>query len=164
VYFINQNYNGILGFLLDSSSHESYTHFSIPLPPKDSGSGDIDISIGNMQGVTHLGTEFVIDDLDFTDYAFVAQPNNVTFGIEQNYPNPFREGTTIGYVLSADCDNVRLEVLNLLGERVALLKDGPDLKGEHQFLFSREGLTPGTYVCRLISPQGISSRFIQLIH
>jgi hypothetical protein len=42
------------------------------------------------------------------------------FGLSQNVPNPFNPVTEIRYALAADC-RVRLEIFNILGQRVATL-------------------------------------------
>lgn len=53
-----------------------------------------------------------------------------TFRLLQNYPNPFNPGTVIPYYLEA-AGQVRLEVFNLLGQRVRLLVDGAQPGGSH---------------------------------
>ncbi len=48
--------------------------------------------------------------------------------LEPNFPNPFNAVTTISYSLN-EPSNVQLDVLNILGERVAILTDMPQTAG-----------------------------------
>ena len=52
------------------------------------------------------------------------------FTLGQNYPNPFNPSTSIPYQLAASAP-VRLEVFNLLGQRIAVLVDGERPAGFH---------------------------------
>ncbi|MEL7363188.1 MAG: T9SS type A sorting domain-containing protein, partial [Bacteroidota bacterium] len=66
----------------------------------------------------------------------------------QNYPNPFNPTTTIRYGLSEAAD-VRLEVLDLLGRRVATPAEGQQAAGWHEVRFEAGGLASGVYIYRL---------------
>ena len=75
------------------------------------------------------------------------------FALGQNYPNPFNPGTVIPYELAAD-GYVRLEVLNLLGQRVAVLVDGERAAGVHTAIWtatdgSGQAVSAGVYLYRL---------------
>ena len=52
------------------------------------------------------------------------------FALGQNYPNPFNPSTIIPYQLPA-ATHVRLEVFNLLGQRIATLVDAERAAGTH---------------------------------
>ena len=72
----------------------------------------------------------------------------LTFELNQNYPNPFNPGTSIRYALP-EAAEVRLEVFNLLGQRVALLQNGLQTAGFHTAAFDASRLASGVYVYRL---------------
>ena len=59
-----------------------------------------------------------------------AAPLPARLQLGQNYPNPFNPATIIPYQLPAP-GRVRLEVFNILGQRVATLVDGARPAGFH---------------------------------
>lgn len=64
-------------------------------------------------------------------------------------PNPMRTGTTIEYALHEGA-NVKLEVLDMAGRRVATLEDGERPAGTYRVPWTRAGgVAPGLYFVRL---------------
>jgi hypothetical protein len=80
-------------------------------------------------------------------------PNRYT--LEQNYPNPFNPSTTIRYGIP-ETVNVRLEVYNAIGQRIAVLVDEEKQAGFHQVLFDANNLASGVYFLRLHAGNYIS--------
>ncbi len=77
---------------------------------------------------------------------FVELPRS--FFLMQNNPNPFNSTTEIKYVLPTDCQ-VRLQVYNILGHRVASLVDGDKKAGYQTIIWDASSLSSGVYFCRL---------------
>ncbi len=70
-------------------------------------------------------------------------------GLKQNYPNPFNPTTEIGYDLAED-GHVKLEVYNVLGQRVAVLVDAYQTAGNKSIRWKPgASFSSGTYFCRL---------------
>ncbi|MBK7630353.1 MAG: T9SS type A sorting domain-containing protein [Ignavibacteriales bacterium] len=67
-----------------------------------------------------------------------------TYTLEQNYPNPFNPTTKIGYVLSAKT-NVKVVVMNAIGEQIAVLVNQTQEQGYHQLTFNATNLPSGIY-------------------
>ncbi|MBP3193649.1 zinc-dependent metalloprotease [Natronogracilivirga saccharolytica] len=70
------------------------------------------------------------------------------FNLGQNYPNPFNPSTTISYTLPERSD-VRLDVINVQGRRVATLVNDNQAPGEYEVQFDATGLASGVYLYRL---------------
>ncbi|PTM19116.1 MAG: hypothetical protein DA446_08560, partial [Bacteroidetes bacterium] len=84
------------------------------------------------------------------------------FSLGQNYPNPFNPATTIRYELPQRAD-VRLEVYDILGRRVALLVDGTQTTGRYEVRFDASRFASGTYLYRLIAGDYVEVRKMMLI-
>ena len=80
----------------------------------------------------------------------------------QNFPNPFNPSTTIRFDLPRPA-HVRLEVFNTAGERVALLIDADEEAGEHEVVFSANGLASGAYVYRLRAGDYVEARKLVIL-
>ena len=80
----------------------------------------------------------------------------------QNYPNPFRDGTTIMYELPQPT-NVRLIVYDLLGREVRQVVAGDKPPGQHREYLDASGLSSGTYFVRLIAGDASSTKQMILV-
>ena len=75
------------------------------------------------------------------------------FALGPNYPNPFNPSTNIPYQLAA-LSAVRLEVFNLLGQRIAMLVDGERPAGFHTATWhatdaAGRAVAAGVYIYRM---------------
>ncbi|AXJ01962.1 Por secretion system C-terminal sorting domain-containing protein [Cyclonatronum proteinivorum] len=84
------------------------------------------------------------------------------FRLHQNYPNPFNPATVISYELP-EAAEVRLEVFNLMGQRVAVLDAGFRTAGAHQLRFDAGTLASGIYLYRLQAGSLSATRRMTLV-
>ncbi|MXW79261.1 MAG: T9SS type A sorting domain-containing protein [Gemmatimonadetes bacterium] len=89
------------------------------------------------------------------------------FALGQNYPNPFNPSTIIPYQLPTSA-HVRLEVFNLLGQRLATLVDAERSAGVHTAQWDATDATgravgAGVYIYRLSSGEMTESRRMVLV-
>ena len=82
--------------------------------------------------------------------------------LQQNYPNPFNPSTTIEYSVP-ERSHVRLEIFNMVGELVAVLKDGLEEAGNHSVVFHADHLPSGVYVYRLRAGEFTGARVLLLL-
>lgn len=76
--------------------------------------------------------------------------------LTQNYPNPFNPSTTIVYELPRGAD-VKIEIYNTIGARIALLDEGRKYSGVHKVQFDASSLASGLYLYRLIADGALIS-------
>ena len=89
------------------------------------------------------------------------------FALGQNYPNPFNPSTLIPYQIPTAA-HVRLEMFNVLGQRVATLVDGEQSAGAHTAQWDAtdaagRAVGAGVYIYRLSSGGATVSRRMVLI-
>ena len=77
------------------------------------------------------------------------------FELYQNYPNPFNPTTTISYYLPKNA-NIKLNVYNVLGQKVAELINGYQTEGKHHIEFDAGKLSSGVYFYKLQTGDYIS--------
>jgi beta-glucanase (GH16 family) len=106
---------------------------------------------GNPDGTT------AFPDTMTVDYVRVYQLSTNTdvpdfdkdkFGLNQNYPNPFDQNTTISYNLPSD-SFVSLKMFDFTGKKVATLVSGEMQSGNHSLNWDASNLPDGIYFCRL---------------
>ena len=83
-------------------------------------------------------------------------------GLEPNVPNPFNTSTWIPYRLAAP-GHVRLEICNMLGQRVRVLVEKFQAAGTHRAHWDARdqrgaAVAAGVYLARLIHPGGVHGR------
>jgi len=71
-----------------------------------------------------------------------------TYSLHQNYPNPFNPTTTIKFDMPY-LSKVKLEIFNILGQRVAVLLDGNYTAGYKNVRWHASELSSGIYIYRI---------------
>lgn len=84
------------------------------------------------------------------------------FELGQNYPNPFNPVTNIRYNLPEATD-VKLEVYNVIGQRVAVLVNGFKNPGFHTVAFDGTRLSSGVYIYRITAGNFTETRKMVLV-
>jgi endonuclease/exonuclease/phosphatase family metal-dependent hydrolase len=84
------------------------------------------------------------------------------FHLDGNYPNPFNSQTLIRYEVASPV-HVRLQVVDLLGRHVALLRDGRHQPGTYTVPFNAAGLPSGIYFYSLTGARTVQVHSMTLI-
>ena len=87
--------------------------------------------------------------------------------LAQNVPNPFNSQTVLSYFLHAP-GPARLEVFSLTGQRVAVLRRGPEQAGYHRLHWDGRddvgrSVASGLYLYRLVTDEAVLTRKLLLL-
>jgi len=74
----------------------------------------------------------------------------LNYELRQNYPNPFNPSTKISYSLPESA-NVKIEIYNVLGQKVAVLVDRVEVAGNHSVPWDANNISGGIYFYRIIA-------------
>ena len=77
-------------------------------------------------------------------------PGPSTFEILSIFPNPSKDIFHVNY-LDGQAENVKVEIINALGQIVSTIEEGNQQTGLHSVALNALTLEPGTYYCRLSS-------------
>jgi hypothetical protein len=91
----------------------------------------------------------------------------VEYSLSQNYPNPFNPVTQITYTVPSDA-NLRIEIFNVLGQKVRTLVDERVRAGSHVVTWRGRDDTglevaSGIYFCRFASGDFVRTRKMVLL-
>jgi len=97
---------------------------------------------GTIDGSSYFVNEYPFLSTNVKPTVITNAPNS--YYLYQNYPNPFNPSTVIRYALTFN-SNVKIELYNILGEKVKELVNGEKEAGSHELSFNTTGLASGVY-------------------
>ena len=128
-----------IGSVQASGNSNSPKEYSFKDELEHSGKYKYRLKIVDVDGSYKYGNEVEI-------YADIA----LKYELSQNYPNPFNPTTTIKFSIKKE-GNVRLEVFNVLGQRVAALLNKKMKAGKYKVKFNARNYASGVYFYRIES-------------
>ena len=135
--------------------------------PVFGGGGDTAFTINytvyslNDTNVKYDGTvDLFKSNTDVGDHDWLAVPDR--FEVFQNYPNPFNPTTTISFTIPRKSD-VRLEIINILGQTLDSRELGEMAGGTHQVEYDAHRLSSGVYFYRISTDSGSVTRKMVLL-
>lgn len=97
-----------------------------------------------------------------TEWREITENLPVSTALQQNYPNPFNAKTTIEYDLPS-ARNVKLDVNNLIGQRVATMVDGWSEAGRHSVSWDASSYSSGIYFYKLTTGSKVLTKRMTLL-
>jgi parallel beta-helix repeat protein len=145
IFFRNDGFGNFEQFLLCYRSELGGEPLTLLTAPLD---GDLlpDIAV-----LTITDDIVVMSNLDYVSEISKddALPGMVeTFRLHQNFPNPFNPVTVINYQI-ATVSHITLTVFDVLGRKVKVLIDEPQMVGDYSVSFDASALASGVYVYNL---------------
>ena len=145
-----------------NSAASNWTQFTAPITYSGAGTPDLCIIIMQVTINLSIGGVAWVDDLAFGGTTTIEPDDNslipAEFELKQNFPNPFNPSTTIKFDIPQQSD-VRLEMFDALGQKVATLISDNLPAGSYSYTWSRPaGMASGVYVYRLQTADFVATR------
>ena len=146
---------------LISNVNASTTSFSDDVPNND--------SFYQITAVYDQGESIPSNEASVLVTSVEDTPDNIpdSFALSQNFPNPFNPETKIQYDLPKST-HVRIEIFNLLGQKMRTLVNDQKPAGSHTVVWNGrkengEAVASGVYIYRLQTEQFMKSRKLILL-
>jgi hypothetical protein len=145
-------------------------HWTVPIPfPQDRGGAPQIICDKNNNLHTIWVNPEVYDQILYSKGTILDDveedpfnTNLTSYNLLQNYPNPFNGQTNIEYGIK-NAGWVKLEVYNMLGQRINTLVNKWMFPGRYIARFDANSLSSGVYIYRLSTEQGIKQNSMILL-
>ena len=85
-----------------------------------------------------------------------------SFALMQNYPDPFNPLTSIEYYIE-EAANIKIEVFDILGNRIITLRDEHESSGMHKVIFNGNNLSSGFYFYQLRAGDFVETKKMLLV-
>lgn len=101
-----------------------------------------------------LGSEFadasasVIEPVTLKTFGITTEPAAEDYFLSANRPNPFSNSTLIEYTMP-ETGKVKLSVLDMLGQEIAVIVNATQTAGSYTIEFSAAGLATGVYIYKI---------------
>jgi len=103
-----------------------------------------------IQGVIHVTEPRLIGDNQHVTAEFSA------------FPNPFNNSTLLSFDLRKT-SNVKVEIYDMLGRRIATIADGVYDSGNHSVIWNADNLPSGLYFCKITTGDSAQTQKITLL-
>lgn len=149
-------------------------NFPVTLPPNDQGTIQMKfqpkftgyyldtLNIRSDSDTSVINTQVIVIGSGVTISSAHTEEGNFSYQLKQNFPNPFNPSTTIKFNLPA-AEIVKLNVYNVLGQKVKTLVNGFKDAGIHKIEFNAEQLPGGIYIYQIITGRFSESKKMILI-
>jgi len=101
----------------------------------------------------------VLEDVTLKTFGITTEPAATDYFLSYNRPNPFSTSTQIEYTLP-ESGKVRLSVVDLLGQELAVLINQTQTAGSYTVQYNAAGMAPGVYIYK-ITVQGETRDFVE---
>lgn len=124
----------------------------------------IELPEGHSWGQWRATTDFILESFFPFKPTIVNRTQTLLdkFELFQNYPNPFNPTTTIKYSLKSEA-NVKLIIIDSLGQKVDVLVNKMQPAGIHTVKFDGTNLSSGNYIYSISADGKTISKKMQLI-
>ncbi len=127
----------------------------------DLGSSSVTVKVEDGKGGSDTQT-FKIYVMAATGIVKISKDIPDHFNLYQNYPNPFNPSTRIRFALP-EASNVKIEIYNAIGQRVAVLVNETRPAGYFEVNFDASKMASGLYIYRIQSNKFIQSKKMMLL-